>query len=105
MLKELIIVYREGREELTSYYIVGRLLAALRFVLFPSQMLQFRSLNITKKLHSKTGVHDPLYFLVHTYYLSRHFTLRQRLQCAMIHHEYELKNYNCEYARRVYNSN
>ena len=57
---------------------------------------------ITNKLLNPSIPHDPLYFLVHTYYLSKRFTLRQRLRCAMDHHEYERMTYSCEYARRVY---
>jgi len=48
--------------------------------------------------------HDPLYFLNHKYYLSKKFTLRQRVQAAMAHQSHESQNYDCEFARRVYRS-
>jgi len=103
MLRELTIVYREGRRELNNFYMAVRLVAALRFLLFPNTLFQFYSMQITKKLCNPT-THDPLYFLVHTYYLSKRFTLRQRLQSAMNHHEYEFKQYSTEYARLIYRS-
>ena len=102
MLRELTIVYCEGRRELNNFYIAARLVAALRFLFFPKTLFQFYSMKITNKLRNPAMPHDPLYFLVHTYYLSKRFTLRQRLQCAMDHHEYERMTYSYEYARRVY---
>ena len=102
MLRELTIVYCEGRRELNNFYIAARLVAALRFLFFPKTLFQFYSMKLTNKLRNPAMAHDPLYFLVHTYYLSKRFTLRQRLQCAMDHHEYERMSYSYEYARRVY---
>jgi uncharacterized protein VirK/YbjX len=104
MLKAFAIVYRERLAAGTPYSSILRLLAALRILLFPYGVLQFHSMEILKKLCSPTRAHDPLYFLVHNYYISRHFTLWQRVQCAMTHHQFELKNYSCEYARQVYRS-
>ena len=67
-------------------------------------MLQFHSTEILKKLCSPTRTHDPLYFLTHNCCISKHFTLRQRVQSAINHHQFELKNYSSEYARQVYRS-
>ena len=61
-------------------------------------------MEILKKLYNPTRTHDPLYFLVHNYYISRHFTLWQRVQSAVTHHQFELNNYNSEYSRQVYRS-
>jgi uncharacterized protein VirK/YbjX len=61
-------------------------------------------MNLVKKLSNPMRSPDPLYFLKHKYYLSKHFTLRQRVQSAMLHHEHEMQNYSSEYARRVYRS-
>ena len=105
MLKALTIVYQEGLAAGTHYSSILRLLAALRILLFPHGVLQFHSMEILKKLYNPMRTHDPLYFLVHNYYISRHFTLSQRVQSAITHHKFELKNYNSEYARQVYRSN
>jgi uncharacterized protein VirK/YbjX len=40
--------------------------------------------------------------LVHHFYISRRFTLRQRVDVAIDHHKYELQTANCDYARQVY---
>jgi uncharacterized protein VirK/YbjX len=104
MLKALTIVYREGLVAGTRCSSILRLLAASRVLLFPHGVLQFHSMEILKKLCSSTRTHDPLYFLTHNYYISKHFTLRQRVQAAIDHHQFELKNYSSEYARQVYRS-
>jgi uncharacterized protein VirK/YbjX len=59
-------------------------------------------MNLTRKLRHPTRRRDPLYFLAHHYYMSRKFTLRQRVDVAMIHHQFELRAYNRDYARQVY---
>jgi uncharacterized protein VirK/YbjX len=61
-------------------------------------------MKLMRKLRHPAGQHDPLYFLSHQYYLSRKFTLRQRVDVAMTHHKYELRAYSCDYARAVYGS-
>ena len=62
-------------------------------------------MEIMFKMYNPARRHDPLYFLAHNYYMSKKFTLRQRVQTAMNHHGYELENYKREYARQVYRSN
>lgn len=98
LLKALTIAYRAGLA--APYSTILRLLRALRILFFPRAMLQFHSMEIMRKLCAR----DPLYFITDSYYISRHFTLRQRVQSAMNHHQFELKNYSCEYARQVYRS-
>jgi uncharacterized protein VirK/YbjX len=61
-------------------------------------------MKLMEKLRHPTREHDPLYFIVHHYYLSRRFSLRQRVDVAMTHHQYELQTYNGDYAREVYRS-
>src|SRR5271154_702457 len=100
MLKELTIVYQEGQAERTPYTPLLRLLAGSRIMLFPNTIFQFRAMELTSKLYNPTRNHDPLYFLVHNYYISKKFTLRERVRSAMNHHRYELNNYNCEYASK-----
>jgi uncharacterized protein VirK/YbjX len=104
MLKALTTVYREGLAEGTYYSSILRFLAALRIMFFPITITRFHSMKIMTKMYNPERKHDPLYFLVHHYYLSKKFTLRQRVQTAMNHHEYELANYSSEYARQVYRS-
>ena len=70
----------------------------------PAGVLQFHSTEILKKLCNPARAHDPLYFLTHNYYISKYFSLLQRVQSAINHHQFELKNYSCEYARQVYRS-
>ena len=107
MLKALTIVYREelAQAQATFYSPIFRCLAAARILLFPKTIAQFKSMKLMGKLKHPTRKHDPLYFLVHHYYISRQFTLRQRVDVAMEHHKYELQVYNCEYMRQVYRSN
>jgi uncharacterized protein VirK/YbjX len=102
VLKALIAVYREGLAEGAFYYPMLRCLAALRIMFFPNAIIQFNSLELLDKLRHPTRKHDPLYFLVHDYYISKKFTLRQRVQVAMIHHKHELEAYSGEYMKRVY---
>ena len=107
MLKVLTIIYREelALAQATFYSPIFRCLAAARILLFPKTIAQFKSMKLMGKLKHPTRKHDPLYFLVHHYYISRQFTLRQRVDVAMEHHKYELQVYNCEYMRQVYRSN
>jgi hypothetical protein len=107
VLKALTIVYREelAQTQATFYSGIFRCLAAARILLFPKAIVQFKSMKLMGKLNHPARKHDPLYFLVHHYYISRQFTLRQRVGVAMQHHKYELQVYNCEYMRQVYRSN
>jgi uncharacterized protein VirK/YbjX len=106
MLNALTAVYREERAEAqaTFYSPILRCLAAARILLFPNIIARFSSLNLTEKLYHPTRNNDPLYFIVRHYYISRQFTLRQRVDVAMNHHEYELQAYTADYARQVYRS-
>jgi uncharacterized protein VirK/YbjX/integral membrane sensor domain MASE1 len=103
-LNALSIVYHEGVAEGTTFLTSCRVIAALRIVLFPNTMFKLYSMEITSKLRNPLRRHDPLYFLAHKYYISRQFSLRQRVEVAMDHHKYELHNYDSEYARQVYRS-
>ena len=104
MLKALSIVYHEEIADGTVYSAFFRFLAAFRIVLFPNTMIKLHSMKIISKLYNPIRKHDPLYFLIHKYHISKQLTLRQRVQVAMNHHTYEYQHYDCEYARRVYRS-
>lgn len=47
---------------------------------------------------------DTFFFLTHRYYLSRTFTLAQRIDCAVAHYSFEGQNYGPIYHRSVYQS-
>jgi uncharacterized protein VirK/YbjX len=106
ILDSLITVYREECDQAsaTLWSPALRCLAAARILLFPKTVAQFNSMKLNHKLSHPARRHDPLYFLAHNYYISRRFTLRQRVGVAMCHHEYELQAYNSNYARQIYRS-
>jgi uncharacterized protein VirK/YbjX len=104
MLKALATVYREGLAERAFCFTILRCVFGLRIMFFSNAVFQFDSMKVFDKLRHPTRKHDPLYFLVHHYYVSKRFTLRQRLQVAMSHHKYELEAYGSEYMRQVYRS-
>jgi uncharacterized protein VirK/YbjX len=107
VLKILTTIYSEelAQPQATFYFAILRCLAAARILFFPKAIAQFKTMELMKKLNHPTRKQDPLYFLVHHHYISRQFTLRQRVDVAMEHHKYELLVYNCEYMRKVYRSN
>jgi uncharacterized protein VirK/YbjX len=47
---------------------------------------------------------DRFFFLTHKYYLSRYFSLAQRIDCAICHYSYEGRNGTPAYLRSVYHS-
>jgi uncharacterized protein VirK/YbjX len=106
ILKALAIVFREemARPEGTVYSAVVRLIASARILLFPRTLAQFNSMKLVEKLKHQTRAHDPLYFIVYRYYISKKFTISQRLQVAMDHHQHESRFFNCEYMTKTYRS-
>ena len=79
-----------------------RLLAASRILFFPRLLLRYLKINIWRKLKCETRKHDPMYFLVHKYYLSKRLTVKERIQSAIDHHAYELEDFNRMYESDVY---
>lgn len=79
-----------------------RMLAASCILLFPRLLLKYLKINIWRKLKCATREHDPMYFLAHKYYLSKRLTVKERIQSAIEHHAYELKNFNRKYESDVY---
>jgi uncharacterized protein VirK/YbjX len=59
-------------------------------------------LRIWHKLLCDTRKHDPFYFIVHRHHLSKHLTLRQRIESAITHHEYESNSYRASYEHKIY---
>jgi uncharacterized protein VirK/YbjX len=106
ILQALTTVYREelARTDRPFYSVIVRYFAAARILLFPGAITKFNSMNVLRKLNHPTRNHDPLYFLVYRYYISKKFTLGQRVKVAMSHHQYETQFYTREYTRQVYRS-
>jgi uncharacterized protein VirK/YbjX len=106
MLDALAIVYREelARPEGTIYSAIRRTMTGARILLFPRIVEQYKSMNLLKKLKHEIRSHDPLYFIVYRHYISKKFTVSQRLQVAIDHHRYESIVFNREYLRKIYTS-
>ena len=106
ILKALLIVYHEemAKSKGTVYSAIVRLISSARILLFPRAIAQFNSMNLVEKLNHQARSHDPLYFIVYRYYISKQFTLSQRVQVAMDHHQHESKFFNCEYMKQTYRS-
>ncbi|MBV9287176.1 MAG: DUF535 family protein, partial [Hyphomicrobiales bacterium] len=83
---------------------ICRALAAARIIFFPRSVAKFYFMNVRSKLNDHTRYNDQLYFLAHNYYLSKRLTLRQRVQAAIDHHEYEFIHQNSEYEKVVYHA-
>lgn len=94
----MTITYREEleRTKATIYSPILRCIAGARVLLFPKTIARFYSMNLMRKLRHPTDGHDPLYFLVHNFYISRQFSLRQRADVDRSHRgvlgELELPN-------------
>jgi uncharacterized protein VirK/YbjX len=109
MLKVFAIVFKEGLAEhepaVKPLFALLRLLAALRVVFFPDLITKYQNLRVFEKLYNPTRSWEPLYFAIHKFHVCRNFTFRQRFKCAIIHHEYEAKNYNLQYLQQLYLGN
>jgi uncharacterized protein VirK/YbjX len=81
-----------------------RLIAATRILSFPSKLKQLWSLNFMRPYFSGDKNRDTFYFLTHDYYLSRYFTLAERVDCAISHYSFEGENYGPTYRSSVYQS-
>ena len=112
LVASLATTYQEGMESSREKSRpILRTLAAAQLLCFPRATVRFCALRVPTKIrhpgHSQLnfgGIQDPLYFLTHKSYISQHFTLRQRVQCAIAHHEYELSSYTPQYIAQVYHS-
>jgi uncharacterized protein VirK/YbjX len=81
-----------------------RLIAACRILAFPLRLKHLWSLNFMRPYFSNKNKRDTFFFLTHEYYLSRAFTLAQRVDCAINHYSFEGQNYGPAYHRSVYQS-
>ena len=81
-----------------------RLVAACRILGFPSKLGQLWSLNFLESYFPKSKDRDRFFFLTHDYYLSKHFSLSQRIDCAIAHYGFEERNFKPGYRQAVYQS-
>lgn len=93
-----------GREAGESWLIPFRVIAACRILRFPSKLRRLWSLNFMRPYFSLKDKRDTFFFLTHKYYLSKAFTLAQRIDCAVAHYSFEGQNYGAVYHRSVYQS-
>jgi len=101
MVRSLWESFLETRRSSNLYKAFLRASAASRILLFPSQMKQLQELDFVKK-YSCEG--DRFFFLTHKFYLSKKFTLAQRIQAAIDHYAYEERNRGALYHDLVYRS-
>jgi uncharacterized protein VirK/YbjX len=108
MLKAFAVAFNEELAECDSVFTplraFLRLLAAARIMFFTEVILKYKRLGVLEKLFNPVQKWDPLYFAVHKFHLCRSFIFRERLQCAMYHHEYEERNFKREYFGQIYSS-
>jgi uncharacterized protein VirK/YbjX len=104
--KALLISYREelSRSEGTVFSALKRVVVGMRILLFPRAIADFKAMKLMEKLKHPTRDHDPLYFILYRHYISKKFTINQRIQIAINHHKYESLFFDCEYVRKIYGS-
>jgi uncharacterized protein VirK/YbjX len=81
-----------------------RWIAACKILAFPLKLKHLRSLNFMRPYFPNKNKRDTFFFLTHDYYLSKAFTLAQRVDCAINHYSFEGQNYGPTYHRSVYHS-
>lgn len=79
-------------------------MAGSRILAFPSKLRQLWSLDFLRPYFCETHKRDTLFFLTHDYYLSRYFSLAQRIDCALAHYGFERQQHGAGYRRSVYQS-
>ena len=106
ILKALRVSYQEelARSEGTIFSAIKRIINGARILFFPRTIAQFKSMNLMGKLKHPTRDHDPLYFIVYRHYISKKFTVGQRLQVAIDHHRHESLFFACDYVKKIYRS-
>jgi len=91
----------EARE---SLLVPVRVIAASRILRFPLKLRRLWSLNFMSPYFSGNNKRDTFFFLTHHYYLSKAFSLAQRIDCAVAHYSFEGENYGPAYHGSVYRS-
>jgi uncharacterized protein VirK/YbjX len=83
---------------------IWHFLAAGRIFMFPQQLARLFLLRFLWPYFSHAQKPEPFFFLTHEFYLSRHFTLAQRVDSAVGHYSQEAKNCGSAYHDAVYRS-
>src|ERR1022692_2342973 len=81
-----------------------RLAASCRILAYPLKLRRLWNLGFMGEYFQSQDKKDRFFFLTHDYYLSRFFTLAQRIDCAIAHYSYEGQNCTPAYLRSVYHS-
>ncbi len=87
-----------------SWLVPLRVIAACRILRFPLRLRRLWALNFMTPYFSLSKRRDRFYFLTHNYYLSKKFSVAQRIDCAVVHYSFERQNYGPCYHRSVYQS-
>ena len=81
-----------------------RLAASCRILAYPQKIRQLWNMKFMGAYFSGHKQGDRFFFLTHNYYLSRYFTVAQRIDSAIFHYGYESKNCTAAYLHAVYHS-
>ena len=81
-----------------------RLFAAGRILLFPRVFSSIFSLRFFRDYVDGNKDSYGFFFLTHNYYLSKYFTLRERVDCAISHYRHEQRHCGSTYHQSVYHS-
>src|SRR5450432_1054115 len=81
-----------------------RLIASWRILAFPLKLRQLWKLKFMSQYFLANNKQDTFFFLTHEHYLSRYFTLAQRIDCAIAHYGFEGQNCTPAYRQSVYQS-
>jgi len=81
-----------------------RLYRATKVLLFPEKIYQLWRLDFLRSYIGHRKHPDRFYFFSYDYYLSKNFSLRQRISSAVSHYRYESRSCGPAYHRAVYHS-
>ena len=98
-LKSLFGQQREAEGFISA---VLMLAGAARMTIFQKQHRELLQLEIFEKYIGVGMDADVLFHISHRHYLSRTFTQRQRIECALAHYRFEGERYDSRYKDAVY---
>lgn len=81
-----------------------RVLRASRILLFPEKLAQLWRMGFLRCFFGSGEYPDKFFFLSYNHYLSRRFSLRQRVSCAVDHYGHEWRSCGPRYHEAVYGS-
>ena len=98
-LKSLFSQQREAEGFISAVLMFA---GAARMMIFQKQHRQLLQLEIFEKYIGVGQDADALFHISHRHYLSRTFTQRQRIKCALAHYRFEGERYDSRYKDAVY---